>query len=151
VDKLQVRWGNGAMVTHVHEFMGFHNITKFKKLISTIKVSFNPDETMNTLKGCISKEIEQFEPESREYAKKHEAAIEKLQQHQQQIENLTSNREHFEKNTHGWQHYNELLKVERKELISQKACATRYKNLITKGKRNKEFCEKCLELISQGR
>lgn len=149
---LEIRYENGLMTVHLEEFLSCRSISKVKKLLKLIRISFTP-ECEQQMKEFILNWIERFEQKQLENEQYITGYTEKVKFCQKQLDNALYNRNQYKKSTplhksDGWEHYNAYVKQFRQEMQEIKALLRFRQSDFDKNIRNKEFYKKVLQIIT---
>ena len=141
-------WKNskGEMCIHLYEFMGMHNITKFKKLMKIIRQSNTPDEEKKIKKWC-EQIIEQVEPFVKCTTLQKCEQEEQIRKLETEIELVQYNRDKYKRNTPPYKDWSKRLKDKKKDLSMVKQKYKKSIQDIKNASHDKSFCKTCLETI----
>lgn len=149
---LEIRYEGGSMTVHLEEFLSCRSITKVRKLLKVIRISFTP-KCEQQMKEFILNWLEQFEQKQLENERYITGYEENVKFYQKQLDNTLYNRNQYKKSTplnksDGWEHYNTYVKQFRQEMREIKALLRSRQSDFDKNIRNKEFYKKVLQIIT---
>lgn len=149
---LEIRYEGGSMTVHLEEFLSCRSISKIKKLLKVIRISFTP-ECEQQMKEFIPNWLEQFEQRQLENERYITGYEEKVKFCQRQLQDALYTRNSYKKSTslhksEGWDRWNEEVKRYRKELSEVKALFRSYESQYNRNIRNQDFYKKVLENIT---
>lgn len=149
---LEIRYEGGSMTVHLEEFLSCRSMSKVKKLLKVIRISFTP-ECEQQMKEFILNWLEQFEQRQLENERYITGYEEKVKFCQRQLQDALYTRNSYKKSTpshksEGWDRWNEEVKGHRKELSEVKALFRSYESQYNRNIRNQDFYKKVLENIT---
>jgi len=152
MNEIKITWNHGKGTMHIFldRWMEMRSITKFKKLVKIINKSDQP-EILDVISEWCSDFIEQSEPQMKTLANMLVGYKDKIPYATQKYEKAIAERNHYRRGTKPYKAMTQYVKNTKSDLQELKNALCQTNQKFTKMQKMKDYCTKCLEILSERR
>lgn len=152
MDSIVIKYGNftnaGTMTIAIDRFLEIRSMAKFRKLLKIIRTSNTP-EVENDIKSYIVEYLADVDKRIVFHANKSVDARTEYHEQEAVLNALIKRRSLHRKNTKIYKNISEKVKEQREKMKHSKNVWKSQEKLFDSAIKNKDFYEKCLELIDK--